>query len=93
MSIASSQHRSPAVRQKEHSSTRPRNWKTLGALAVAGCCATIGLTTGTAEAQTQIKTGNVTQLGSYNDSGRTGNYQFVANNWDSRYQRYQQSLV
>ncbi|MFJ8386655.1 hypothetical protein ACIQ9Q_19420 [Streptomyces sp. NPDC094438] len=71
----------------------PRNWKTFGALAVAGCCATIGLTTGTAEAQTQIKTSNVTELGSYNDSGRTGNYQFVANNWDSRYQRYQQSFV
>ncbi|MEU3519571.1 hypothetical protein ABZ770_30575 [Streptomyces sp. NPDC006654] len=26
-------------------------------------------------------------------SGRTGKYQLVANNWDSRYLRYQQSLV
>ncbi|WP_234544507.1 TetR-like C-terminal domain-containing protein [Streptomyces shenzhenensis] len=71
----------------------PRDWKTFGALAVAGRCATIGLATGTTEAQTRIKTSNVTEPGWYNDSGRTGNYQFVANNWDSRYQRYQQSLV
>ncbi|MFD7334497.1 hypothetical protein ACFV98_00630 [Streptomyces violascens] len=70
-----------------------RSWKTFGALAVAACCATIGLTAGTAEAQTTIKTGNVTEANTYNDYGRTGSYQFVANNWDSRYQRYQQSFV
>ncbi|MFE4874920.1 hypothetical protein [Streptomyces sp. NPDC056682] len=70
-----------------------RNWKSYGALALAACCASIGLTAVAAEAQTRVTTSNVTELGSYNDFGRTGNYQFTANNWDSRYQRYQQSFV
>ncbi|MFE9404288.1 hypothetical protein ACFYNY_21325 [Streptomyces sp. NPDC006530] len=69
------------------------NWKTFGALALAGCCATIGLVTSSAEAQTKPHPTGVMDSGSYNDSGRTGTYQFVANNWDGRYQRYQQSLV
>ncbi|MEV4440248.1 hypothetical protein AB0K09_14710 [Streptomyces sp. NPDC049577] len=71
----------------------PRNWKRLGALTLAGCCATVGLAVGTAQAQEILPGAPFTQQLSYNDDGRTGQYQFTASNWDSRYQRFQQSIV
>ncbi|MFE5332069.1 hypothetical protein ACFRCG_37385 [Embleya sp. NPDC056575] len=69
-----------------------RNRKILGVLALAISCATIGVTAGTAEAKV-IYADSVEEHNSYDVEGKTGQYQFTTNNWDSRYQRYQQSFV
>ncbi|MYS85155.1 hypothetical protein [Embleya scabrispora] len=72
-----------------------RNPRILGALALTvACCATIGLTAGTAQAEIYDKIGNINEHWHYTDSdGRTGDYQFSADKWDNGYQRYQRSTV
>lgn len=53
-----------------------RTRKSLGALVLAGGLAAVAFTAGSAQANETIDTYNKGQSGSYNDGGRTGQYQF-----------------